>query len=100
MKYSLWRTGGFDLQPPLVDRSPRAPQWETVIGRDRSYLVRRLVKGCVVSDKRKQYGAAGRADRQRRRMGERPGLGDCCFGAGQCLFGKSEAKKDDPQLSL
>ena len=33
-------------------------------------------------------------------MSERPGLSDCCFGAGQCLFGKSKAKKDDPQLSL
>lgn len=51
IEYSLWRTTGFDFQPPQVDRSPRAPQGETVLGRDRSDLVCRLNQGCVVPDR-------------------------------------------------
>src|SRR5690349_5379635 len=100
MTYSPSRTGGLSLQPPLILPSPRAPPRETVLCRDHTYVVCRLVQDCIVSDKRKQYGAAGRADCQRRRMSERAGLGDCCFGAGQPLFGKSKAKKYDTQLSL
>jgi hypothetical protein len=40
----------FDLDPAANDSSLRAPEGETLLGRDRDQLVCPLIQGCVISD--------------------------------------------------
>src|SRR6185295_11948378 len=79
----------FDRDPPAIDRSLRAPEGETLLGRDRSQLVCPLIQGYAVSDERKQPGADRQAHSQRRRMSQPPSLGDCCVALCQCPVGKA-----------
>jgi hypothetical protein len=56
-RYPLRHIAIFDLEPPETDRSVRAPDGKTLLGRDRNQLVHPLTQGCTVSDERKQHGA-------------------------------------------
>src|SRR5216683_1900375 len=95
-RYSLCYIAILDLDPAAIDRSLRTPVSETLLGRHPDRLVRPLIQGRILAEKRKQPGADRQARSQRRRMSQPPSLGDCCVGLCQCLVGKAKTEKDDP----
>ena len=99
-RYTLGHIAILDLDPPAIDRSHRTPEGETLLGRHRNQLVCPLIQGCVVSDEQKHRGAVHQARSQRRRMSQLPSLSDCRVALCQCLVGKAETEKDDPQIRL
>src|SRR5262249_6941792 len=77
-----------------------SPDGETPFGRDRNQLAGPLIQGRVVSDERKDRGAECQARNQRGRMSQSPSLGDGSAALCQCLVGKAETEKANPQERL
>src|ERR1700738_3082914 len=96
-RYPLRHIAILDVDPAAKDRSPRTPEGETLVGRDRNQLIYPLAEGRVISDEQKQQAAPSQTHSQRRRMSQPPSLRDRCVAPCQCPIGKAETEKHDPQ---
>jgi hypothetical protein len=76
------------------------PEGEALLGRNCKQLICAVVQGNIVSDERKQPGAVCQTHSQRPGMTQSSRLSNCCATACQCLVGKPEAEKDNPQMGL
>src|SRR5215469_3042080 len=89
----------FNLGPAVTDRSVRAPEGETLLGRDCNHLVYPFAWSCGFSGERK-HGAPAQGHNRRRRMSQPPRLDDGCVAPCHCLLGIAETKQGEPQDSL
>src|SRR6516162_11106410 len=89
-----------DPGPPEPDRSESTEIGEALVARQRKHLVRPLIQGRAVANKRKYYGGVRQRRPQRRRMRQLPSLCDRRVALCQCLIGTAETEKDNAQYPL
>ena len=98
--HSLAHFASSGLGPAAIDSSLPTPQREALLGRYDHQLLCPLTQGQVVSEERKQHGAACEAHSQRRRISQAARLGDGLVAFCQRLIRIAETEQENPQEGL